>query len=195
MKLIALEWMSLDGVTQSPSYPDEDASDGFRHGGWHRRFFEEISMNWVLEGVAGADAYLLGRGTYDNFARHWPNAGPDEQMFAGPLNSRPKYVASSRPLDLQWHNSHRLDADLGPAVSRIKSAGSGTLALVGSPKLAQSLFALGLIDELRVMIDPLIVGSGKRLFGSSVEPLHFDLQSCRPVATGAMLATYTRAAA
>jgi dihydrofolate reductase len=80
-------------------------------------------------------------------------------------------------------------------VSRIKSAGSGTLALVGSPKLAQSLFALGLIDELRVMIDPLIVGSGKRLFGSSIEPLHFDLQSCRPVATGAMLATYTRAAA
>jgi dihydrofolate reductase len=195
MKLIALEWMSLDGVTQSPSYADEDASGGFRHGGWHRRFFEEISMKWVLDGLANADAYLLGRGTYDNFAEHWPKAGPDEQMVAEPLNSRPKYVATSRPLDPPWNNAHRLDAELGEAVAHLKLAGQGLLVLIGSPKLAQSLLALGLIDELRVMIDPVIVGSGKRLFGGMAEPMQFDLQSCRPVATGAMLATYTRAAA
>lgn len=195
MKLVALEWMSLDGVAQSPSYADEDASGGFRHGGWHRRFFEDISMNWVADSVIGADAYLLGRGTYNNFAAHWPNAGPDEQRFAEPLNSRPKYVATSRPLDPAWNNAHRLDAELGEAVARLKSAGSGTLALIGSPKLAQAVLALGLIDELRVMIDPLIVGSGKRLFGDTAEPIAFNLDSCRPVATGAMLATYTRAAA
>ncbi|MEO7223400.1 MAG: dihydrofolate reductase family protein [Devosia sp.] len=195
MKLIALEWMSLDGVTQSPSYADEDAGDGFRHGGWHRLFLEPSSLQWIVDGVAGADAYLLGRGTYDNFAAHWPKAGPDEQMLAGPLNSRPKYVATSRPLDPAWTNARRLDAELGEAVGRIKATGPGTLALIGSPKLAQSLFALGLIDELRVMIDPIVIGSGKRLFGNADNPMRFDLASCVPVSTGAMLATYLRPAA
>jgi dihydrofolate reductase len=195
MKLVAVEFMSLDGVVQAPIYPDEDPSGGFRHGGWHPSFFEHASMNWVVESLTSADAYLLGRGTYDSFSAHWPNAGPDEQMLAVPLNTRPKYVATSRPLDPPWHNARCLEGDLGGAIGQLKAAGPGTLALVGSPGLANSLLRLGLIDELQLMIDPLIVGSGKRLFGSIAEPLRFDLTGCIPVSTGAMLATYVRSAA
>jgi dihydrofolate reductase len=192
MTLVALEWMSLDGVVQAPIYPDEDRSGGFRHGGWHARFFDDASMKWVVDSVTSADAYLFGRGTYDYFAGHWPKAGADEQMLAVPLNTRPKYVATSRPLDPIWNNATRLEGAVAVSVAALKSAGPGMLALIGSPGLAHSLFALDLIDELQVMIDPLIIGSGKRLFGSTEQPARFDLAASQPTSTGALLATFVR---
>jgi dihydrofolate reductase len=123
MKIVATEWMSLDGVVQSPSYPTEDPSGGFRHGGWHSRFFEGVSMQWVIDSVTGADAYLLGRGTYDIFAAHWPHAGPEQAVLADSLNARRKYVASSRPLTPAWTGAHRLGKDLGASVAELKSGG------------------------------------------------------------------------
>jgi dihydrofolate reductase len=192
MKLVALEWMSLDGVVQAPIYPDEDQSGGFVHGGWHARFFDDASTKWVVDSVTAADAYLFGRGTYDYFAGYWPKAGSAEQILAVPLKTRPKYVATSRPLDPAWTNAHHLDGDIAASVASLKAVGQGTLALIGSPGLAQSLFAVDLIDELRLMIDPLIIGSGKRLFGDTEQPLRFDLGASQPTSTGALLATYVR---
>lgn len=93
-KVIALEWMSLDGVVQAPACTDEDTSGGFKHGGWHVRYFEDRSMKWVIEHVSRAGGFLLGRRTYEVFAAHWPKASEEEQALAQPLNTRPKHVAS-----------------------------------------------------------------------------------------------------
>src|ERR1700758_2943060 len=111
-KLIAIEWMSLDGVVQAPSYPDEDRTGGFDRGRWHTRYFDDFSMNWVIESVRGAGGYLLGRGTYEIFAAHWPKAPAEQQVLAEPLNTLPKYVASptlGEPLG--WQNSTSLRGD------------------------------------------------------------------------------------
>src|SRR5213594_1119750 len=93
-KLIVTEWMTLDGVVQAPGQADEDTSGGFRHGGWHLRFFDEASQKWVLDNLTNAGGYVLGRRTYEQFAGHWPKASQEEQPLAQPLNSKPKYVAS-----------------------------------------------------------------------------------------------------
>jgi dihydrofolate reductase len=192
MTLIAIEFMSLDGVVQGPSYPDEDRSGGFRHGGWHRRFLEDVSMQWIVESVIGSEAYLLGRGTYDIFAAHWPNAGPDDQIFAQPLNARPKHVVSSHPLEPFWANARLLEGDLAASITQLKSETNGRIALIGSPVLARSLLALGLLAELRVMIDPIVIGSGKRLFSDATNPVSFELSSCVSTVTGSLLATYSK---
>ena len=117
-KVVANEWMTLDGVVQAPAYADEDPSGGFEHGGWHMRYVDDLSMGWVVENVSGAGGYLLGRGTYEMFAAHWPNASEEEQMLAEPLNALPKYVASTtlaEPLECQ--NSTLLRGDVAEAVA------------------------------------------------------------------------------
>jgi dihydrofolate reductase len=93
-KVVADEWMTLDGVVQAPGQEDEDTSGGFRHGGWHMGYLDDIALDWVARGVVEAGGYLLGRRTYEIFAAHWPNASEAEQVLAEPLNTRPKYVAS-----------------------------------------------------------------------------------------------------
>jgi dihydrofolate reductase len=194
VKIIADEWMSLDGIVQSPSGPDEDPSGGFPHGGWHVPYFDAAAQNWVVDGVTAADAYLLGRGTYEIFAAHWPKAGADEQMLAGPLNSKPKYVASttlSAPLD--WANSSLLSGDVPAAVAELARRGDGELHVIGSPKLVQTLIAAGLVDELRLMIDPVLLGTGKRLFPVDRGLRAWRLAGSVPTSTGALLVRYARA--
>ncbi len=191
MKIVAEEWMSLDGVVQSPSGPDEDPSGGFPHGGWHMRYFEQLSQHWVLDGLTAADAFLFGRRTYDAFAAHWPEAGEEEQAVARPLNSKPKYVASrtlTGPLD--WPNAHLLDGDAVAAVAKLRASGDGELHLIGSADLARTLIAAGLVDELRLMIDPVLLGAGKRLFPDDGGMRAYRLVSPVPTPTGALLATY-----
>lgn len=190
-RVIANEFMTLDGVIQAPSYPDEDLTGGFEHGGWHARYFDDLSMNWAIDNVRSAGGYLLGRGTYEMFAAHWPTAPEDQQVLAEPLNTLPKYVASTtldEPLD--WQNSRLMRGDLAANVHTLKAEQGGDLHLIGSPGLVQSLLTLGLVDELRLMIDPLVVGGGKRLFGDdgAVRPLR--LTDSISTATGAILATY-----
>jgi dihydrofolate reductase len=100
------EWMSLDGVVQAPGAADEDTTGSFQHGGWRLRYFDDTSMNWVVENVAGAGGYLLGRRTYQGFAGYWPNASDEQRVLAEPPNTRPKYVASTTLTDpLEWENS------------------------------------------------------------------------------------------
>ncbi|MGI8335252.1 dihydrofolate reductase family protein [Actinomadura scrupuli] len=194
-KLIANEWMTLDGVVQSPSYADEDVSGGFGHGGWHSGYFDELSLNWVIENVRGAGGYLLGRGTYEIFAAHWPNAPQEQQMLAEPLNALPKYVASTT-LDepLGWQNSRLMRGDLGAAVRALKAEEGKDLHVIGSPGLVQSLMVLGVVDELRLMIDPVVVGGGKRLFRDDGALRRLRLTDSQVTSTGAILATYAAAA-
>ncbi len=194
-KVIASEWMSLDGVVQAPAYPDEDVSGGFKHGGWHVRYFEDRSMRWVVENVTQAGGYLLGRGTYERFAAHWPNASEEEQVLARALNTLPKYVASRTLKEpLGWSGSTLLGDDVTAAVAALKREDGKDLLAIGSPGLVQSLLARDLIDEIRVMIDPVILGGGKRLFSDDglLKPLR--LVSSEVTSTGAILASYSRAA-
>ncbi|HEX9249007.1 MAG TPA: dihydrofolate reductase family protein [Gemmatimonadaceae bacterium] len=193
-KLIVQEWMSFDGVVQAPDSPDEDKSGGFRHGGWHLPYFDDMSRNWVVENLMQAGGYLLGRRTYENFAGHWPNASAEEQVLAQPLNTRPKYVASTTLKEpLTWQNSTLLKGNVTKAVAALKQKDGDNLLVIGSAKLVQSLIDFDLVDEFRVMIDPLVVGGGKRIFGDdgALRPLH--LVESRVTTTGAILATYAPA--
>jgi dihydrofolate reductase len=193
-KLIANEWMTLDGVVQAPSYPDEDVTGGFRHGGWHTRYLDDVSMNWLIENVRGAGGYLLGRGTYEMFAAHWPNAPEEQQVLAEPLNTLPKYVASTT-LDepLRWQNSRLLRGDIDAAVRALKAEEGQDLHVIGSPGLVQTLMVLGLVDEFRLMIDPLVVGGGKRLFRDDGALRSLRLTDSQMTSTGAIIATYAAA--
>jgi dihydrofolate reductase len=193
-KVIANEWMTLDGVVQAPSYADEDVTGGFGHGGWHARYFDDLSMNWVIENVRGAGGYLLGRGTYEIFAAHWPNAPEEQQVLAEPLNRLPKYVASTTLEEpLGWPNSTLLRGDIGAAVRALKAEDGKNLHIIGSPGLVQSLLVLGLVDELRLMIDPLVVGGGKRLFRDDGAHRPLRLADSQVTSTGAIIATYAAA--
>lgn len=190
-KVIAIEWMSLDGVVQAPMYPDEDTSGGFQHGGWHARYFDPESMGWVEENIHAAGGLLLGRRTYETFAAYWPKVPEAEQELARPMNTLPKYVAS-RTLSgpLSWRNSNVLGSDLASAVTALKREGGKDLYAIGSTGLVQSLVALGLVDEFRLMIDPVFLGGGKRFFRDDGVLRPLRLVSSRATSTGAILATY-----
>ncbi|HEU4880688.1 MAG TPA: dihydrofolate reductase family protein [Longimicrobium sp.] len=190
-KVIVSEWMTLNGVVQSPTSPGEDPGGGFAHGGWHMPFADETFMNWVVETVTGAGAYLFGRRTYEIFAAHWPTASAEEQVLAVPLATRPKYVASTTLAEpLGWQNSTLLRGDIAQAVAALKQEEGGDLLVVGSTELVQTLMAHGLVDELRLIIDPVIVGGGKRLFHDDGALRTLRLVESQVTRTGAIIATY-----
>ena len=190
-KVIVDEWMSLDGVVQAPGTPDEDRSGGFEHGGWHLRYFDDVSQKWVVDGVTSAGGYLFGRRTYENFVAYWPNASEEEQVIAEPLNTRPKYVASTTLTEpLEWQNASLLHGNVAEAVAALKREEGDDLHLIGSAKLAQTLFEHDLVDEFRVMIDPVVLGGGKRLFRDDGVLRPLRLVEHEVTTTGAILATY-----
>ncbi len=192
-KVVVTEWMTLDGVVQAPSYADEDVDGGFVHGGWHAPYFDEISQKWVIDNLARAGAFLFGRRTYEIFAAHWPNAAEAEQVLAEPLNSRPKYVASTTLAEpLAWQNATLLHGDIPEAVAALKREDGGDLYVIGSPELVQTLIDHDLVDEFRLMIDPLVLGDGKRLFRNDAPCRALHLVDNQVTTTGAILATYTR---
>jgi dihydrofolate reductase len=190
-KVIVDEWMTLDGVVQSPTSPDEDGEGGFRLGGWHMPYIDDASMKWTLENVGSAGGFLFGRRTYEIFAAYWPNAGEEEQPLAEPLNTRPKYVASTTLRDpLEWQNSTVLQGDLAEAVKALKEEDGNDVHVLGSTRVVATLIAHGLVDEFRLMIDPVFVGDGKRLFPDSAEATPLQLVGTDTTSTGAVLATY-----
>jgi dihydrofolate reductase len=193
-KVIVTEWMSLDGVVQAPGAADEDTTGGFQHGGWHLPYFDDLSQNWVVETLTAAGGFLLGRRTYEILAAYWPNASEEEQVIAQPLNTRPKYVASRTLTEpLAWQNSRLLQGDVAEAVAALKQEEGDDLLVIGSSELVQTLIEHDLVDEFRVMIDPLVVGGGKRIFRDDgvVRPLR--LVEHKVTTTGAMVATYAPA--
>ena len=193
-KVVVVEWMTLDGVVQAPGHPDEDRDGGFEHGGWHLRYFDDASREWVVQGYAEAGGFLFGRRTYENLAAYWPNASDEEQVIAEPLNTKPKYVASRTLAEpLEWQNSTLLTGDITRAVRTLKQEDGRDLHVIGSSEFAQTLIEHDLVDEYRLMIDPLVAGGGKRLFrnGGALRPLR--LVESQATSTGAILATYAAA--
>jgi dihydrofolate reductase len=192
--VIVSEFMTLDGVVQAPAYPDEDTSGGFAHGGWHTGYLDAAAMRWVVESVSSAGGFLLGRRTYESFAEHWPKAGDEEQALAQPLNTKPKYVASRKLTEpLEWQNSSLLGGDAADAVRGLKGEDGGDLLVLGSTQLVRSLVQAGLVDQFRLMIDPVLVGGGKRLFGDDGALRPLRLVDSQVTSTGAVLATYAPA--
>jgi dihydrofolate reductase len=194
-KLVVNEFMSLDGVVQAPGAADEDTSGGFEHGGWHMQHFDDVSQQWVLASIVEAGGFLLGRRTYEIFAAYWPTASEEEQVIAKPLNTKPKYVASRTRTELEWQNSTVLEGDVPQAVAALKREDGGDLHTIGSTELVRTLIEHGLVDELRLMIDPVVLGGGKRMFhdDGALRPLR--LVDGVVTSTGAILATYTPAGA
>ena len=190
-KVIADEWMTLDGVIQAPGQQDEDTTGGFQHGGWHVGYFDDIAQRRVVDSVVKAGGFLLGRRTYEIFAAHWPNASEEEQVIAEPLNAKPKHVASTTLTGpLEWQNSTLLEGDVPDAVAALKQEDGADVHVIGSTQLVQTLIEHDLVDEFRLMIDPLVVGGGKRLFrdDGALRPLR--LVDSEVTTTGAILATY-----
>ncbi len=195
-KVVVNEFMSLDGVAQAPGGADEDPSGGFAHGGWHMRYMEdELAQRWVLESIAEAGGFLLGRRTYEIFAAYWANAPEEEQVVAEPLNTKPKYVASTTlAAPLEWQNSMLLRGDLAEAVAALKQEDGGDLHVIGSTELVRTLIEHDLVDEFRLMLDPVVLGGGKSIFRDDglLRPLR--LIDGQVTSSGAILATYTSAA-
>ena len=159
-------------------------------------YFDDLAQRWVVESVVKAGGILLGRRTYEIFAAHWPNASEEEQVLAEPLNTKPKYVASRMLAEpLAWQNSTVLQDDVGEAVAALKQEDGQDLHVIGSSELVQTLVAHDLVDEFRVMIDPVVVGGGKRLFrdDGALRPLR--LLDSQVTATGVIIATYAPAEA
>jgi len=193
-KVIVNEWMSLDGVVQAPGAPEEDTTGGFEHGGWHLRYFDDLSRSWVVASYAEAGGFLFGRRTYESLAAYWPNASEEEQPIAEPLNTLPKYVASTTLTEpLEWQNSTVLKGEVAEAVAALKREEGDDLHVIGSSQLVRTLIEHDLVDEFRVMIDPLVVGGGKRIFrdDGALRPLR--LLDSKVTTTGAILATYAPA--
>ena len=193
-KVIATEFMSLDGVVQAPGAADEDPSGGFEHGGWHLRYFDELSQRWVLGGILEAGGFLLGRRTYEIFAAYWPNAPEEEQVIAEPLNTKPKYVASKTLTEpLAWQNATLLEGDVAESVAALKREDGADLHVIGSTELVQRLLEDGLVDELRLMLDPVLLGGGKRIFRDDRSLRRLRLVDSQVTTTGSILATYAPA--
>lgn len=195
-KIVVTEFVTLDGVMQGPGSPDEDREGGFDQGGWQLQFpFDETQMKDTREAMASTDAYLLGRKTYEIFARYWPQQ-PDTDMFAAVLNPRPKYVVSRTLHEpLEWQNSTLISDDVAAAIARLKDRPGKSISVLGSGDLVQTLLRHDLVDELVLMIHPLVLGEGKRLFRDGLPPKHFELAaSTPPSASGVVTTTYRPAA-
>jgi dihydrofolate reductase len=194
-KVIVNEFMSLDAVAQAPGGAEEDPSGGFRNGGWHMRYMEdEVAQQWVLRSIVEAGAFLLGRQTYEIFASYWPSAPEEEQVVAEPLNTKPKHVASTTLAEpLEWQNSTLLQGDVAEAVAALKGEEGGDIHVIGSTRLVQSLLEHGLVDELRLMIDPVAVGGGKRFLPEDGALRPFRLVDSQAAGSGAILATFAAA--
>ena len=192
-KLVVGTFLTLDGVMQAPGGPDEDRSGGFRHGGWLVPYFDETIGSVMTEWVKQAGAFLLGRKTYEIFAASWPKSVDPEDEIAVALNTRPKFVAS-RTLDtVEWSNSFLLDGDVAEEVAKLKMEEGGEIQVHGSGDLLQTLFEHDLIDTLRLWQFPVVIGSGKRLFGEGTIPVSFRLVDTLLATTGAVLHVYERA--
>lgn len=194
-RLIVSEFLTLDGVMQAPGDPNEDRSGGFEYGGWHNAYAEldQVQMKMVGEGMAGTDAYLFGRRTYDIMAAYWPKQ-PDTDMFAAVLNPRAKYVVSTTLREpLEWQNSTLISSDVPDAIRRLKQEPGGNITVLGSGELVQTLIEHDLVDELGLMIDPIVLGTGKRLFRDGLPLTRLQVAQSHTNKAGVLMVTYRRA--
>lgn len=191
MRIVVIEFMSLDGVVQAPGGPEEDTDGGFAHGGWSQPFFDDVAGGAFDDALGSADALLFGRRTWQTMAAAWPERGGDP--FAERMNGIPKYVVSStlRDDELTWENTTRLPGD--EAVARIRDLrerDGGGLLVMGSPTLVRTLLHERLVDELRLVLMPVLLGGGKTIFPGDGEKQGLDLVAVTTSGTGAQVCTY-----
>jgi dihydrofolate reductase len=189
MRTLAVNtFMSLDGVMQAPGGPDEDPTGGFEYGGWGVNYFDDEMMERMAE--SGPYELLLGRGTYEIFAAHWPY---DEGPIADQLNGTRKHVASTTLKQLDWNNSTLITGDVADYVRALKAEDGPEIQVHGSPGLIQTLLEHDLIDQYRMWIFPLVLGTGKRFFGDGTIPVGLRLVDSRVSKSGVTINTYERA--
>lgn len=192
MRLIVGTFLTLDGVMQAPGGPDEDRSSGFDHGGWLVPYADDDMGRFMDESISAADAFLLGRKTYEIFAAYWPHITDEADPIASRLNNLPKYVASRTLDDVAWNNSTLIKGDVAEEVAKLKREAGGELQVHGSGDLAQTLMRHDLVDEYRLLFYPIVLGSGKRLFGDGALPAALRLVDSKTTSTGVAIHTFER---
>jgi dihydrofolate reductase len=193
-KLIVTAFVTLDGVMQAPGGRDEDVDAGFEHGGWQVPYVDDdfmVLMEEIFERTAGH--LLLGRRTYDIFAAYWPRVTDQNNPIAAKLNAMPKYVASRSRNSLQWHNSHLLKGEAAESVAQLKEQLDGVIMTQGSSDLIRALQQHDLVDEYRLLVNPVIIGTGKRLFSEGAAPAAWTLTDSRTTGAGVQYCAYERA--
>lgn len=192
MRIVVSEFMSLDGVVQAPGGVEEDTDGGFAHGGWSMPYFDETVMGGAIgEVMARTEALLFGRRTWQTMAAAWPERAGDP--FADRMNEIPKYVASTTltDSDMSWTNSTLLPSgDVLGAIAELRAQDGGVLGVMGSSVLVRSLLASDLVDELLLMIEPVVLGGGKRIFADDGRLHAFELVDTTVATTGVIVCTY-----
>ncbi len=191
-RLVVTTFLTLDGVMQAPGGPGEDPSGGFSHEGWVVPHFDEAVGEQVTTWFTGAQDFLLGRTTYEIFYGSWPKMISDDPVSQG-LNFKKKYVASRTLTSVEWETAELLQGDVGDAVRSLKAEDGGELQVHGSAGLVQTLLREDLVDELRLIVFPVVLGQGKRLFGDGAIPRTWRLTSHATSSTGALMLRYERA--
>ena len=193
-KLIVAEHISLDGIIQSPGSPKEDPSGDFGFGGWTVPYDDEAIGQAVQDQLSQPFELLLGRRTYEIFAAYWPRVWADSasHAIADLFNRVPKHVATHRSDRLDWQNSHALKGDLADAIRALKHQDGANLLTWGSGDMVRQLLAAGLVDELRLLIYPVVLGRGKRLFGDNAQGSAFTLAHLTSTPGGVLITRYVR---
>ena len=190
MQLTLHTFLTLDGVMQAPGGPEEDPEGGFAYGGWSFPYGDQDFGAAMAGWLEHASAFLLGRKTYQIFSGHWPRVTDPGDPIAAKLNALPKYVASTTLASADWQNSSILSGDVASEVAKLKEQPGDELQVHGSGGLAQALIDHDLIDEYRLLVFPVHLGSGKKLFRDGVKPAALRLVSATTTGTGVVIATY-----
>ena len=191
-KVVVFTSVTLDGVMQAPGRPDEDRRGGFSHGGWALPYNDPVMGRVMAEGMADSGPLLLGRRTYEDFHGFWPKQ--TDNPFTEVLDNTLKYVASTTLAEpLPWQNSRLLDGDAAEAVARLKQEPGQDLVVLGSGELVQALRRRDLVDQYQLLIHPLVLGSGRRLFPDGGATAALELVDSVPTTTGVIIATYRTA--
>jgi dihydrofolate reductase len=186
-ELIVNSFLTLDGVMQAPGGPEEDPSGGFQHGGWSFGYWDEQMQTVMGASMSKPFDLVLGRKTYEIFAAHWPYS---DEPGAEALNAATKHVASTTRDELDWQNAKLIEGDVPEGISALKEQDGPELQVHGSTNLIQTLLEHGLIDEFRVWIFPLVLGTGKRLFAGGTVPAGLEVTSSQVSSSGVIMATY-----
>jgi dihydrofolate reductase len=190
MQLTITTFLSVDGVYQGPGGPDEDRRDGFDRGGWLVPHFDEATGQFMTEVFEKVDAFLLGRRTYEIFAASWPKVTDPDDPIASRLNTLPKYVVSTTLGSADWQNSTIVNGDIPAEVARLKEAPGRELQVHGSGALARTLLEKDLVDEWRLLVFPVIVGAGRRLFPDAGVATGLRLVDSRTTGSGVAIHVY-----
>ena len=184
-----VNFVTLDGVIQSPASPDEDRSGGFEYGGWANEFVGEEWGKDAAEGMSETDALLFGRKTYQKMEAHWPNE-PDSDPIARMMNRSQKYVVSRTLDEVTWENSHLINGDVVAEIGALKEEPGKSITILGSGDLLQTLMAADLIDHYKLLVCPIVLGKGKRLFKEGAAKTSLELVDATPTSTGGTILTY-----